>query len=151
MAGGRPTDYTPELLEKARGYLDSLREDTYDEVSKTWDVDMPSIVGLAGYIGVARDTIHAWVKDEKDAEFSDIIKQISEKQEQCLTKGGVGGRYNPTISKLILGKHGYHDKVDSDVTTAGEKLNTEPTPAMVAANAAAMRVYEEEMRKSLAE
>ena len=42
---GRPTDYTPELVEKAKGYIEAYSEEG----------DMiPSVVGLSKYIGISR-------------------------------------------------------------------------------------------------
>lgn len=150
MAGGRPTDLTPALLAKAKGYLASLKPDLYNEVSKTWDVDLPSVAGLACYLDVSRETIYAWAKDEENVVISDTLTKVQRTQEQKLIKGGVGGAYNPSFSKLLMTKHGYADKVDSDVTTGGEKIN-ELTPAMIIANAAAAKAYEEAIKKSLLE
>lgn len=98
MTAGRPTDYTPELIEKAREYLT-----VYD--------GLPNLAGLSLYIGVARSTVHKW-RGEK-AEFSDICDELMAKQEQTLINNGLNGEFNPTITKLILTKHGYSDKVDS--------------------------------------
>lgn len=125
-AGGRPTDYTPELLERARGYLEQLKPDVYDEVSKTWDLDLPSIASFAGYLGLSRETVHTWAKDPEKKEFSDIYLDILRKQEEVITRGSMGGRYNPTITKLLLTKHGYSDKTETDITSAGEKLEASP-------------------------
>lgn len=120
--GGRPTDYTPELLEKARGYLKQLKPDVYDEVSKTWDLDLPSIASFAGYLGLSRETVHTWAKDPEKQEFSDIYLDIMRKQEEVITRGSMGGKYNSTITKLLLTKHGYSDKTETDLTSKGEKL-----------------------------
>lgn len=148
MPGGRPTVYNDEMLAKASNYLGTC-VDSYDEATRTWDVELPSIEGLSLYLDVSRPTIYEW--KAKYSEFSDILDKILAEQAKRLLTRGLGGKYNPAIAKLALGKHGYHDKVDSDVTTAGEKLNVEMTPAMIAAQAAAAKVYEEKLKESLLE
>lgn len=71
MAGGRPPKYGPEMAEKARAY--------FEDPKATFDMPIPSIGGLACFLGVARDTIYAW-RDEHE-EFSDILKQGASWQE----------------------------------------------------------------------
>lgn len=102
MPAGRPSLYTPELLEKAYEYLE------------VWDAGgdqvIPSIAGLALHIGVCRDTCHAWVKDEEKEKFSDIYKEVMMKQEVTLANKGLTGAFNSTITKLMMTKHNYSDK-----------------------------------------
>jgi len=57
-----------------------------------------------------------WASEGK-GEFSDILEAINEKQELVTFNGSLLGDLNPTIAKLLLGKHGYHDK--QDTTTEG--------------------------------
>jgi hypothetical protein len=115
-AGGRPTTYTPALVAKAREYLEAYK--------KAGDM-IPSVVGLCAYIGRAKSTLYAWRDDQTKPEFSDILKAIDEAQENALLNGGLSKDFNPIITKLVLSKHGYHDKADIDHTTNGEKI--EPT------------------------
>jgi hypothetical protein len=35
-------------------------------------------------------------------------------QERTLLNGGLGKDFNPVITKLVLGKHGYSDKQEED-------------------------------------
>jgi hypothetical protein len=113
MTAGRPTDYTPELLEKAREYL-ALDHET-----------IPSIAGLALYLGIRRETCHVWAKEDGKEEFSNILEELLAKQENKLVSNGLKGSYNSTITKLILTKHGYTDK--QDVTSGGKQL---PAPIL---------------------
>ena len=99
-AGGRPTKYTPELLEECRKYL------------KEYDV-LPSIEGLAIHLDVSRDTLQVWAKDDDKPEFSDIYAKLMAMQERDLIKNGLMGVFNASITKMILTKHGYSDKVDA--------------------------------------
>ena len=101
MSGGRPTLYTPEILEKANTYL--------TEWSMVGDM-IPSVEGLALYINIARSTIYNWEKDEDKTEFMDILEKINERQKQTLINKGLSGEFNSNITKLVLGKHGLSDK-----------------------------------------
>ena len=105
MAGGRPTDYSDEILEKARDYLVSFGDDD--------NAVIPSVAGLALRLGLARSTVYKWAGEEDKAAFSDILDDILSKQEQLLINGGLRGDMNASIAKLALGKHGYSDKVDN--------------------------------------
>lgn len=115
----RPSDYTPELVEKAREYVEKEHESPA----------FLSVAGLAHYLGVARSTIYDWASQEDKKEFSDILENILTAQELFLTSGGLKGTYNSTITKLMLTKHGYSDK--TDVTSDGKQL---PTPIYVPPN-----------------
>lgn len=110
MAGGRPTKYTPELIERAKEYANGQYEIIGDVI--------PSIAGLASYLDITRETIHTWVNEEEKAEFSDIIRKMMQTQESVLMAKGLDGKFNSTITKLILTKHGYSDKIDQ--THAGK-------------------------------
>ena len=107
MPAGRPTKYSPELLEKCWEYLDR-----YEEVG---DV-IPSQVGLQVYVGISNATLNLWKNQEGKKEFSSILDEITCKQQQCLLNGGLSGDFNSTIAKLILTKHGYSDKVETENT-----------------------------------
>lgn len=105
MATGRPTVYSADLLKRARGYLTAYK-DMGDAI--------PSIAGLACVLGVTRETCHTWRNDPDKSEFSDILAELLQRQERELVNRGLGGDFNSTITKLILSKHGYSDKVETD-------------------------------------
>lgn len=105
MPGGRPTTWSEELEEKAWEYVDGGWEEQGDRT--------PSAVGLCGYINRSKTRIYEWAKDE-DKQFRDILSAINEKQEAELLKFGLSGDFNSTITKLMLTKHGYHDKQELD-------------------------------------
>src|SRR5210317_1091743 len=102
---GRPTNYTPEVQEQAEHYLEHWEE---------FDHAIPSVVGLCGVVNRSRSTLYKWAEDEKHP-FSDILRKINEVQEETLLSRGLTGQYNATIAKLVMGKHGYKDQVNSDV------------------------------------
>ena len=126
MAGGRPTDYTPEIVEKARAYLDWCGDEVISE--NRIKVNIPSIEWLSVDIGVNRDTIYQWEKENGKEEFSDIIMEIRAEQANRLLNNGLSWTYNPTIAKLMLTKHGYSDKQE----TENKNLNIDTTPTELA-------------------
>ena len=97
---GRPSKYTPELLEECRRYLKDYNT-------------LPSIAGLAIRLDVARETLQAWANDEDKPEFSHIYAKLMAMQEDELIRNGLMGHFNASITKMILTKHGYSDKVDA--------------------------------------
>lgn len=106
MAGGRPTDYTPELLEAAMHYATDGWIECKDAV--------PTVAGLACEIGVSRETCYAWARDDKKKAFSDILHKIAQTQERKLVNGGILGEFNAPITKMMLTKHGYSDRIEQD-------------------------------------
>jgi len=109
--GGRPTKYTPELIKKAHSYIDDWVP-TPDEVIPEI---MPSHVGLADHLDIRRETLYAWAKDPEKEEFSNILDKVLRKQELILLANGLNRTFDSGISKLVLGKHGYHDKTDNTI------------------------------------
>lgn len=123
---GRPTDYSEQTIVKAVAYINSCRD-------RKKDVNIPTIEGLAIYLGVTRSTVYEW-KDEYKG-FSDILGLLMQEQGMRLINKGLSGKYNPTIAKLILSKHGYKDqvglsgegegspiKVDGNITATIDKI-----------------------------
>jgi hypothetical protein len=115
MPGGRPTKYTEELIEKARGYIDYAKQQ--DEI--------PTIEGFAIYLDIRRETVYAWKDEEDKEEFSNITDTILKEQAKTLINKGLSGEYNASITKLLLTKHNYTDK--QDITSNGQTL---PTPIL---------------------
>jgi len=111
MPAGRPTSYTQELLDAAHAYVDGR----YDDDPETGE-PVPTVAGLSLYIGVSRDTVYDWIKQDDKVEFSDIVSRLMAKQEMGLLRGGIFGNFNASITKLALTKHGYTDKQDSTHT-----------------------------------
>lgn len=100
---GRPSELA-ETLEKAKAYL-------YGGWQEFGDV-IPSIAGLACYCAKSRNNIYDY--GEKSSDFKYILDAILALQENKLLNNGLNGTFNSTITKLVLGKHGYHDKVETE-------------------------------------
>lgn len=81
---------------------------------------MPQMAQLAYQLGCARSSLYVWAKEHE--EFSDILERLMALQEFTLISNGLNSNYNSTITKLILTKHGYNDKVETDITSKGERL-----------------------------
>lgn len=108
--GGRPTAYTPELVATARDYLT-----TYKTKHKH---EFPSVVGMCKILNRSTTTLYRWADENSNVyheEFSDILRACKETQQLVLLNNGVNGTFNSQITKLVLGKHGYHDKQDTHV------------------------------------
>ncbi|HGJ5882038.1 DNA-packaging protein [Arsenophonus sp.] len=77
---------------------------------------IPSLAGLACYLGIARSTLYEYQKI--NLEFSDILEAILSLQENKLINKGLIGDFNASVTKLILTKHGYSDK--QEIEHSGE-------------------------------
>lgn len=85
-------------------------------------VKVPSIEGLAFHLEINKDTIQVWRKEKGKEEFSVLISRLLEKQAEMLINNGLSGKYNPTIAKVLLTKHGYREGIDA--TTNDKDLIT---------------------------
>ena len=112
MKRGRPTDYTDQVLELARGYVKNCPD------------KVPIVVGLCKHIGRAKTTVYRWAKEDGKEEFKDILEEIEENQHIGLINGGLDSTFNSRITKMMLTKHGYSDKVEQDVTSGGKAINS---------------------------
>lgn len=119
----RPSILTQEILTKASAYV-SFWHLQKDEV-------IPTVEGLCLYIDVSKSTVYDWCKDEGEMhkEFSDIVSKLRETKAKVLQNKGVTGDFNAKIAGLLLGREGYAEKVENDITTGGEKLGVVILPA----------------------
>lgn len=108
---GRPTAYKEEYFDLASKYLSDDESVNY----LSYGHAIPSVVGLTRVIGVARSTMYKWAEEEGHP-FSDILTQNGEFQELSTLNGALNGSLNAQIAKLVLGKHGYHDKQDNTLS-----------------------------------
>ncbi|WP_241603766.1 DNA-packaging protein [Rosenbergiella nectarea] len=113
---GRPSKLA-ESIEKAKEYLMGGFEAVGDVV--------PSVAGLACYLGISRSTAQEYAKD--NAEFSGTLEAIKTLQENKLINKGLVGDFNPTITKLMLANHGYSDKAEIDNKSSDGSMTPKPT------------------------
>lgn len=107
--GGHPSAYGARFLKLAKDYLVKYPEKPYEET-------IPTIEGLSIYTGVARSTLYNWIKDNDKQEFLDIYDQLMSLQGLLLTNNGVNGKFAAVITKLMLSKHGYIEKLETKTT-----------------------------------
>lgn len=103
MNGRKPT-FTPEIEQAA-----------WDYVNGGWELAehaFPSAIGMCDVINVAKSTVYDWAKRDDNC-FSDILDKINDRQQLVAFNKGMKNEYNASLVKLLLGKHGYHDKQDS--------------------------------------
>jgi len=147
MPAGRPTKLTEELLEKAKTYLDTCHATPIKTVRGVSyvDVQLPKVASLALYIGINKDTVYEWCKGDSELaqQFTDVVKEINAKQEEMLIDKGLGGLFQPKTTGMLLSKHGYSEKIETDVTSKGESINITPQTIALA------QEYESKLKENL--
>ncbi len=133
-AGGRPTKYSQEILDKTVEYIDLCEDDLvrvvkqantekgYEMYENKLKVKIPTIEGLALHLDINKDTVQEWRKEHE--EFSVLIDRLLAKQANALVNNGISGDYNPTIAKVLLTKHGYREGTETDVTSGGKTITS---------------------------
>jgi hypothetical protein len=105
---GRPTKLTDDVFKQAENYIAG-------DWMKLGHI-IPSAVGLAKVLGVSKKTIYNWADSNED--FLHILASLNSEQEFTLINNGLSGEFNTAITKLVLAKHDYSDKVSQDVTSS---------------------------------
>lgn len=118
MPAGRPSKYTKKLVEAAWTYVNGGWDDAGDPA--------PSIEGLCDELEITRPTAYDWAKDESK-EFSYILEALMAKQGRKLLAGGLTGEFSAPITKMMLTKHGYSDKIEQDNTSSDGSM----TPTVI--------------------
>lgn len=101
---GRPTDYDDKTISKVEAYLSECPD------------ELPSVVGLAIYLKTTTKTIYNWSNVEGREAFLHTLEKVQDAQHNIALNKGLTGDFNATITKLVLANHGYHDKLESDIT-----------------------------------
>ena len=112
---GRPTKYSQEIMVKSLDYMERFDTEYGDEI--------PSVGGLAVALGVCRDTLYDWSRQDEKSEFSYMLKRLNTLQRTVLLNNGLNGKFNSQITKLVLGKHGYHDRAQQADTQVQVIIN----------------------------
>ena len=109
------TTLNEDVLKKAQSFLDGEWKDYMDL--------FPTIEALSIHLDKSKKTIERWAysthdheikKDERHAKFAEIVDRIRALQALKLIKNGLNNSYNPFIAKLLLTKHGYSDKIETE-------------------------------------
>lgn len=116
---GRPSKYQDDLtLDSICYYIDNFHKKPFNE-------QFPSIAGLCTYLHIGKDTLLTWLKDSNKEELNQLIQCLLAKQEVLLINSGITGEFNSAITKLLLTKHGYSDKVEA-IGFEGSSNNVQP-------------------------
>jgi hypothetical protein len=113
---GRPTKYRDNMVDKAYEYINGGYQD-HDHV-------IPSVVGLALALGITSTTCYEWAKLYPD--FSFMLRTLMDAQQEVCISGGMSGRFNSTITKLVLSKHGYSDRVEQVIDHISSDASIKP-------------------------
>jgi len=147
---GRPTKLTQELIDKTATYLSTCKDDIVhtDKGALTYvNVDLPTLEGLALYLGIHKETIQDWTRDAKGddmkSQFSVFVKDILQEQGKRLINKGLGGLYQAKIAGMLLSKHGYVERSETDITSKGEKI------VLDSKSEAITKKYEQEIKEGL--
>lgn len=132
--GGRPTKYTPAVLNRIDGYFQTVgREQT----------QLPTIEGFAEYLGIATDTVWRWSKKYKD--FSDTVKKVVEKQKKQLMDDGMYGGKEVNAAMAIFLLKANHGMSDGSNTT----INVSVKPILGGATVEDVEVIDEKKEVQL--
>ena len=119
MARGRPTLFCDELMTKAWGYVEGEYETIYEH-------GIPSHQGLMEALEIDKTTLYRWRDEPGKEDFKAMLESCLAKQHNVLIGKGLSGVFNSTISKLVLSKHGYADRVEQSGVDGGS-IKTDTT------------------------
>ena len=100
----RPSKYNETIQKKANDYLKN--HEKYGDV-------VPSTCGLAVFLDISEKTCYNW--GDAHPIFLQTLDGIQAKQKNLLLNKGLSGDFQPTIAKLMLANHGFHEKQDIDM------------------------------------
>lgn len=119
---GRTTDtFNPEKFkEQVAEYL-KQRQDQVEVIPAItgkgtiiYSVKLPTIEGLAAFLNLERKTLYNWAEKHDEAKIA--LEKIKQIQLERLIDKGLGGNYNPTITKLLLShNHGIKEEISAEV------------------------------------
>lgn len=110
----KPTRYTPELLAKAEEYIN------------TWESlgdPVPMLCGLAVHCGIVKETVSRWRKEEGKEAFNQLCARVEAEQERVLLQKGLTRQHDNSLTKLMLMRHGYSDRIEQDVKSSDGSMS----------------------------
>lgn len=90
------------------------------------DADPPIVAEFAHQQGITRQYLYelaATAKKRGDARLSDAIKKLSEAKEIKLERGGLSGRYSPSVAIFSLKQLGWSDKGPAEAAAEDERAD----------------------------
>lgn len=128
----RPTKLTDATLKAAEAYVDG----DWREGRRA----IPMIEGLALLLDIDRETVRAWANDPvvqnktetakhfadrkaKHAKFSGIVKRLNAIQALELADGALRNKLNARTANMMLSRHGYVERKETDITTKDQPIS----------------------------
>ena len=103
--------YRPEMVDIANEYIDNYNSEEHGDT-------VPQFASLAMLLDINRDTLYDWARQpEKYPGISGVMRKLKARQERVLLNQGLIGGFKGDITRLILSKHGYCEKVQQEVTS----------------------------------
>jgi len=99
------------------------------------DADPPIVAEFAHRQGITRQYLYelaSTAKKRGDARLSDAIKKLSEAKEIKLERGGLSGRYSPSVAIFSLKQLGWSDKGPAEEAAEDERTVDPLTAAITA-------------------
>ena len=117
MPAGRPSKYNKTILKKTQEFMDGGYKDS--------GAVIPTLEGLALYLGLVPSTVHKWAnEDGNKPEFSEALRRITAMQRENLLTGGLTGSYNASIAKLLLShNHGVMERSQVDTVSSDGSMS----------------------------
>ena len=112
MSGGRPTKYNDEVLAKAKEYLEAW-EELGDYI--------PQLAGLSEHCQISETSRKKY--EAENEEFATVCARVRARQQRVLINKGLSRQSEASLSKLLLMKHGYSDRVEQDVKSSDGSMS----------------------------
>ena len=111
-AGGRPREFKPEYIQKAKDYLVNFEK---------YGDHFPMLSGLADELGCIQETLWEWAEIEGNDEFSEALWQIRNKQKRVLQNKTADGRVNTSLGiRVLAANHKMAEKTGQKTEHSGE-------------------------------
>ena len=114
--GGRPPAFSnvDDLNKDISDFLDLCQKTT----------TIPTIMGLATWLGVSRDTIYAHANDSRSP-FSYILKNFIDLCHLSLENGAIDGKVNP-VTYIFMGKNYFSLSDSKDIKVSATNDSSSP-------------------------
>jgi hypothetical protein len=123
-AGGRPSLYRDDMPAKIYKYIKAQKDKG----------SIPTCAGACLALGIVKDTLYAWEKDDSKQEFSDALYALRLEQEDLLLTGAIQGKFRERSSIFILSSvHGYVERKEEKLTVEGTEASLEQVKALMKA------------------
>ncbi|HSW99491.1 MAG TPA: terminase small subunit [Patescibacteria group bacterium] len=125
-AGGAPSKLTGHVLAEAEVYIEGPDEahiaqatlylqNCVPKFTKRKSIaGIPTIEGLALRLDISRDTVYRWARENH--QFARILDRLNLKQADQVIQEGAVGHYSPKITGVMLARHGYVEKTETEGT-----------------------------------